>query len=130
VSGNPAGRRKGQRDARTVVLSQLLDVDGEAIVSKLIEQAKAGEPWAVRLVVERILPRLERRLRVEIPAVVDAASVGEAIAAVIDLAADGSLTLEEARGFLMLIEQQRKAVETNDLAVRLELLEQQKGGEY
>ncbi len=30
----------------------------------------------------------------------------------------------------MLIEQQRKAVETNDLAVRLELLEQQKGGEY
>lgn len=123
VSGNPKGRPKGSRDPRTVILAQLLDVDGAAVVGQLIEQAKAGTPWAVRLVIERLLPRHERRVSVDIPAVTDAESVGAAIAAVIDLAADGQLTIEEARGFLGLIEQQRKAIETNDLAVRLELLE-------
>jgi hypothetical protein len=126
VSGNPRGRPKGSRDPRTVILAQLLDADGAAIVASLVDQAKAGSPWAVRLVIERLLPRHERRVSVELPSVTDAASVGDAIAAVIDLAADGQLTIEEARGFLSLIEQQRKAIETNDLAVRLELLEQEK----
>ena len=125
VSGNPRGRPRGTRDPRTVILAELLDGDGAAIVGKLIEQAKAGEPWAVRLVVERILPRHERRVAVELPAVTDAASVGEAIAAVIDLAAEGRLTIEEASGFLRLIEQQRKSIETGELAIRLELLERE-----
>jgi Family of unknown function (DUF5681) len=129
VSGNPRGRPRGARDARTVILGQLLDADGAAIVSRLVEQAKAGEAWAVRLVIERLLPRHERRVSVELPTVTDAASVGGAIAAVIDLAADGQLTIEEARGFLGLIEQQRRSVETSDLAIRLELLESElKGG--
>lgn len=124
VSGNPAGRPKGSRDPRSVILAQLVDVDGAAIVGKLIEQAKAGEPWAVRLVVERILPRFERRVQVELPALSDAASVGAAIAAVIDLAADGQLSIEEAQGFMQLLELQRRSIETTELAIRLELLEQ------
>ena len=130
VSGNPRGRPKGSRDPRTVILAQLVDADGAAIVGKLIEQAKAGEPWAVRLVVERILPRHERRVSVELPPVTDAESVGRAIAAVIDLAADSKLTLDEARAFLGLIEAQRKAIETGDLAIRLELLEAEKGSKW
>ena len=129
VSGNPAGRPKGSRDPRTVILAELLDDDGAKIVRKLIEQAKAGEPWAVRLCTERLLPRHERRVSVDLPKVTDAASVGDAIASVIELAAEGQLTIEEARGFLALIEQQRKAIETNDLAIRLELIEaDMKGG--
>lgn len=106
-----------------MILAKLLDDDGSAVVEQLIEQAKAGTPWAVRLVIERLLPRHERRVSVELPRVTDAPSVGVAISAVIDLAADGQLTIEEARGFLGLIEQQRKAIETSDLAVRLELIE-------
>ena len=130
VSGNPAGRPRGSRDPRTVILAQLVDGDGAAIVSKLIEQAKAGEPWAVRLVVERILPRFERRISVELPAVTDAASVGAAVAMVIDLAAAGELSLEEARGFMTLLEQQRRAIETSELAIRLELLEREGKGKW
>ncbi len=129
VSGNPAGRPRGSRDPRTVILAELLDDDGVKIVRRLIEQAKSGEPWAVRLCIERLLPRHERRVAVEIPRAVDAASVGDAIASVIELASEGQLTIEEARGFLGLLEQQRKAIETNELAVRLEILEgEMKGG--
>jgi hypothetical protein len=111
-----------------VILAQLADGDGAAIVAKLIEQAKAGEPWAVRLIVERVLPRYERRVDVDLPRAETAADVGQAIADVIDLAASGELTLEEARGFMVLLEQQRRGIETSELAVRLELLEQDAKG--
>lgn len=123
ASGNPAGRPRGSVDPRTVILAQLAEGDGAAIVATLIDRAKAGEPWAVRLIVERILPRYERRVDVDLPRAETAADVGQAIADVIDLAASGELTLEEARGFMALLEQQRKAIETSELAVRLELLE-------
>jgi hypothetical protein len=127
VSGNPRGRPKGSRDRRTLLLGELLDGGGEAIVAKLVKLAKAGKPWAVRLVVERIVPRLERRVEVDLPRIEKAEDVAGAVATVIECAAAGSLTLEEARAFLLLIEQQRKAIETQDLAVRLELLEQSAG---
>lgn len=123
VSGNPAGRPRGSRDPRTVVLAQLLDGEGELITRKLIDQAKSGEPWAVRLCIERLLPRHERRISVDLPKVEKAEDVAEAVASVIELTADGQLTIEEARGFLALLDQQRKAIETGELAVRLEVIE-------
>jgi len=125
TSGNPSGRPRGSRDAKTVALAELVDGSGEAIVKKLCESAESGAPWAIRMVIEKILPRMERRVEVELPDVGTAAQVGLAIARVIALAADGSLTIEEARAFLQLLEVQRRAIETSDLAVRLELLEQQ-----
>jgi hypothetical protein len=75
------------------------------------------------MVIEKILPRLERRVDVDIPRVETAGEVAAAVASVIDLAAGGDLTIEEARAFLQLLEVQRRAIETSDLAVRLELLE-------
>lgn len=125
-SGNPRGRPAGRRDARTVILGELLDGDGAAIVGQLVEQAKQGVPWAVRLCIERLLPRHERRVDVDLPRVETAADVGAAVASVIDLAAGGDLTIDEARAFLALLDQQRRAIETHDLAVRLELLEAEK----
>ena len=122
-SGNPSGRPRGSRDRRTVLLGELVDGSGEAIVKKLCASAEAGEPWAVRMVIEKILPRLERRVDVDIPRVETAGEVAAAVASVIDLAAGGDLTIEEARAFLQLLEVQRRAIETSDLAVRLELLE-------
>lgn len=130
-SGNPAGRPKGSRNAATRALAELVDADGAVIVAKLIEQAKAGEPVALRLAVERLLPRLERRVEVEIPRVSAAGDVAGAVADVIALAASGDLTIEEAQAFLRLLEQQRKVIETSDLAVRLQAIEEhQKEGRW
>ena len=45
-SGNPAGRAQGSRNRATVALDALLENDGEAIVKKALDMAKAGDPVA------------------------------------------------------------------------------------
>lgn len=130
VSGNPAGRPRGARDKRTEFLDALLGDDGEAIVAKLVQQARAGKPWALRVAVEKLLPaRRDRRVEVKLPPVDSTESVCGAIAEVIQLAARGELTVDDAGAFLRLIDAQRKAIETNDLRVRIELLEAERKGE-
>ena len=123
-SGNPAGRPSGSRDARTEFLDELLGDDGEVILNKLVEEAKAGRPWAVRLAIERLLPeRAPRRVKLPVGRVDTAGSLTIVVAQVIDLAAAGEITIDEAKAFLSLLEQQRKTIETEDLSKKLELLE-------
>ena len=57
-SGNPKGRPKGIVDKRAE-LRGLLDVHAKAIVEKLIEGAKAGDPISLRLCIERLIPRIK-----------------------------------------------------------------------
>jgi hypothetical protein len=107
-----------------VLLEELVDDDGAVIVRKLLDSARAGEPWAVQLVIGRLLPAGDRRVVVDLPRVEKAGDVAAAVADVVGLAAEGVLTVEEARAFLHLLEFQRRSIETADLAVRMELLEQ------
>lgn len=55
-SGNPAGRPKGIVDKRAE-LRAILEDHAPAIIGKLIELAKSGDPHAIRLCVERLIPR-------------------------------------------------------------------------
>ena len=125
--GNPGGRPKGSRNRVTLLAQELLDGDGETIVAKAIELAKAGEPIALRLCIERILPRRASTVELELPEIRKAEDVAAGCAAVIEAAGSGRITLGEAREFMSLLETQRKAIETHDLAVRIQLLEG-KGG--
>jgi len=101
----------------------LLDGDAEAIVRKAVALAKDGDPVALRLCIERIMPRRERSLSIEMRRIERAHDLVAAVSDVIAAAAAGELTLPEAREFLALLESQRKALETADLAVRIEALE-------
>jgi hypothetical protein len=105
----------------------LLEGDAGNIVEKWIELAKAGKPLAMKLAVERLLPVRAARDRVVelegMPALERAADLPGAVASVIQRAAAGEITLSEAREFMVLIEQARRAIETADLSVRLEALE-------
>ena len=127
MSGNPAGRPKGSLNKSTVLLAELLDGEGALIVRKAIDLAKEGSPLGLRLCFERLVPRRERVVEIDLPKVRKAVDVADAVAVVIAEAAAGNLTLPEAKDFLVLLEQQRKALETTELAVRLELLERAAG---
>jgi Family of unknown function (DUF5681) len=123
-SGNPAGRPKGSRNKATLIAEQLLGGSGEEIVSKAIDMAKAGNPVALRLCIERLVPtRKGNVVEFELPRIEKAQDLAAAAAAVIEAAAQGKLSLAEARDFMHLLELQRSAIETVDLAIRIEVLE-------
>jgi hypothetical protein len=64
-SGNPAGRRPGSRNkAATLAAAALLAGESEALTRKAVELALAGDPTAMRLCIERLLPpRRERTVK-------------------------------------------------------------------
>jgi hypothetical protein len=125
-SGNPAGRRKGSRNRTTELCADLLDGDAEAIMERLIKGARKGDPIALRLCVERLIPvrgSRDRTVTFDLPAIARAADLVGAAAEVLAHAASGAITLSEAKEFLALLDGQRRMIETAELAVRLEALE-------
>jgi len=126
-SGNPKGRKPGSRNAVSVLCSDLLGADAAAIMGVCIVKAKEGDPVALRLCVDRLVSaRAARDRSVVVESLPDMSSARElvtAAAAVIGAAAAGTMSLSEAKDFLALISAQRALIETQDLAVRLEVLE-------
>lgn len=83
ASGNPAGKAKGTRNATTRALEALLEGDGEAITTKCVEMAKAGNHHALKIVMERLLPtRRGRPVEFELPEVNGAADITAAHGAI------------------------------------------------
>ena len=56
-SGNPAGRRVGCRNRTTITAAALLAGEAEALTRKAVEPTLVGDPTALRLCIERILPQ-------------------------------------------------------------------------
>lgn len=109
-SGNPTGRPKGIVDKR-VKLRQLLDVHAEEIIAKLAELAKSGEPNALRLCVERLLPKtkLEDSIYFELPEgkLDDSDNMLKMAHNLIQAVISGQLTIEEACKFSNFLSRQR-----------------------
>jgi hypothetical protein len=124
-SGNPNGRPEGSRNKATLLLDQLADAEAEAIQRQVIQAAKEGDLKAAELILARIWPpRRGRPVRLELPPVRTAAEVSDGMAAVVDAMAAGEVTPEEAATISGVLELRRKALETEDLAIRIERLEQ------
>jgi hypothetical protein len=123
TSGNPSGRARGSTNKATRQARELLNGSGDEIMLKAIELAKAGEPVALRLCIDRLMPRRALPVELELPEIRKASDVAEACQAVVAAAASGQITLADAREFMALLEVQRRAIETEDLAFRIEVLE-------
>jgi hypothetical protein len=129
VSGNPAGRPKGARNRVTELCADLLGDDAEQIMKECIKRAKKGDAVALRLCVERLVPiRAARDRSIVVEDLPDVRQAGDLVAAaalVISRAASGEMSLSEAKEFMALLQVERALIETQDLAVRLEVLEGQ-----
>ena len=67
-SGNPAGRPPGARNHATLAAEVLLEGEAEALTRRAIECALEGDVTALRLCLERVLPRRKSRaLTFELP---------------------------------------------------------------
>jgi hypothetical protein len=77
-SGNPAGRRPGSRNkAVTLAAAALLAGESEALTRKAVEPALAGDPTAMRLFIERLLPPCrERTVKFTLPPIESVSDIG------------------------------------------------------
>jgi Family of unknown function (DUF5681) len=112
-SGNPRGRPVGSRNRKTLAAAVLLDGESEALTRKAVELALAGDPTALRLCIERILPPCrERAVRFELPPIENAADVSVAMNAVTAALARGIITPGEAERIANVVETFARAIDT------------------
>jgi hypothetical protein len=124
ASGNPGGRPKGARNRATKAAQDLLDGASGELVAALIEKARAGHPVALKLCIERIVPRAGHAVEIDLPAVRKAGDIATAVASVIEGCARGELTIEEADRIMSMLDRHRAALATDELLLRVAALEE------
>ncbi len=121
--GNP-GKPKGARSRATLAAEALLDGEAEKLTRVAIDKALDGDPVALRLCLERLVPpRKDRLLTFDLPPIGGAKDHPAVLASVLEAVAGGDLTPSEGQAFAALMEQHRRAIETAEIVGRLEALE-------
>lgn len=125
-SGNPAGRPKGSRNRATVALEKILEGDAESILRKAVEMAQEGDPTALRLCLDRVLPpRKDRPITFDLPPIETTDDLPRATGAIVAAVAAGELTPGEAAEISKTLDVHVRALEATDLHRRLAALEAQ-----
>jgi hypothetical protein len=123
-SGNLGGRRAGCRNKATVAAAALLEGEAESLTRKAVELAMVGEPTAMRLCLERILPVCrDRTVKFALPPIESASDIAAAMKAVTSALADGAITPGEAATIAAVVDTFVRAIETSDFDRRLKELE-------
>ena len=118
--GNP-GRPFGARNKATLAALALLEGEAEALTRRCVELALAGDTTALRLCLERLLPK-SRAVRLQLP-LRTLSDLDVASDVVSGALADGTVVLDEVAVLTGLIEARRRLIETTELERRLENLE-------
>ncbi len=122
-SGNPGGRRQGSRNKATLAAAALLAGESQALTCKAVKMALAGDPTAMRLCMERVLPPCrERAVKFSLPPIEgilngerDGPSPREvslAMNAVTSALAQGEITPGEAETIAGVVDTFVRAIET------------------
>lgn len=123
-SGNPGGKQPGTLNKKTMLAIALLEADLESITRIVIAAAKGGDMQAARFIVERMVPPMrERPITVDLPIIDTTAGVGAAQQAILDAVTRGELLPSEGTTLAGIVEQRRKAIETEELELRIAALE-------
>ena len=124
MSGNPAGRPKGARNRATRLAEAMLEGEAAALVRQAIDLAMGGDIAALRLCVERLIPRrAERTIEFEMPLVSKPKDAAAALDRIMEGVGSGKLTPGEARSLVSLIEAALKGIDIIDHERRLTALE-------
>lgn len=120
ISGNPAGRPK----SATVELRQALAKHGNAVVSKVVEAALAGDIAACRLVLDRLSPALKASAATVTFDIGDG-SLADKSASILSATSQGKLPPDVACMLIGAIANHGRLIELANLEERLKVLEVQ-----
>jgi Family of unknown function (DUF5681) len=111
-SGNPAGRLPGSLNKKTIALEEAFAEGAQEVVADVITRAKNGDEAAVRLCVDRMLPRKrDRAVAIELPVIKTSEDAELALTVVTDELAAGHLTIGEASALVALIDRMLRVAE-------------------
>jgi hypothetical protein len=124
-SGNPAGRPRGSRNKKTLMLEALLDDESEALMRRVIGLAKMGDDVAMRLVFARMLPpRRERPVPLPLPRIEGEADARRASADVIEALSAGEISPKEAEHVLRAIAGAAMVMQSSEMGERMKWLQE------
>lgn len=103
-----------------MTLREKLLPHADQLIKMVTTYAKSGDMAAMKIVMDRIIPPLkEEPIHVTIPKIESAADCTQAQAAVVNAVAAGEMLPSEGQAMSNLIEAQRRAFETTELAQQL-----------
>ena len=121
VSGNPAGKPRGVRNATTMAAETLLAGEAERLTRKAIEMALDGDVVALRICLDKILPaRKDRAVTFPLPPVGTPRDAADLMAAVIAAVGAGRVTPGEGAEVSKMMDafvKAYQAAELNDQSV-------------
>jgi hypothetical protein len=124
-SGNPAGRPRGSRNKKTLMLEALLDEESETLMRRVIGLAKMGDDDAMRLVFARMLPpRRDRPVPLALPRIESEADARRASGDVMEALATGEITPQEAEQVLRVVAGAAMVMQSSDMGERIRWLQE------
>ncbi len=118
-SGNPTGRPRGARNRSTLAAAALLDGEAEKLTRKAVDLALDGDVGALRLCLERILPRRQDApvvLAVDVERIRTPADAAAVAAAALEAVAAGELTPREGLAVARVAETCRRTLDAGGSA--------------
>jgi hypothetical protein len=120
-SGNPEGRPKGTLNKRSQ-LGKLLEPYAEQLVTKAIELALNGDANALRLCMERLIPKVRSEaIEINLPEIdpLNPEILVEVGARILKAVANQEITPEQGKALSELLEAQRKNIEIFHIETRI-----------
>ncbi|MFO9416548.1 DUF5681 domain-containing protein [Legionella pneumophila serogroup 1] len=103
-SGNPTGRPKGSRNIQTQLI-KLLEPHAEQLINKMVEKALEGEPNALKLCIERLLPKAKHKaIESDLP-ILEEDNYMETIESILQEMLQGNIASDEGKKIIELIEE-------------------------
>lgn len=123
------GRRPGRSQSELV--RQIIEPHREELINRALELTKSTDPFAaanaLRICLERLAPVPKQESeKIEVPGLAEAEGFAAKCEAVIQAVSRGEISAEAGERVLRLLDVYRRAIEHDDLAKRLEALENSK----
>jgi hypothetical protein len=124
VSGNPAGKKPGTRNRKTVLMEALRDGEDITVARVVIDKALAGDAVAARFCFGLLSPKPRGRpIALDLPEDARAGDVVAAFDATLAAMACGDITPDEALIITRVLDGRRRALETLALERRSDAAE-------
>ena len=119
--GNRAsrGRRKGSRNRLTAAMERLAEKHGADVYETMVAVAMQGDVGAAQLVLRPYLARVGKAKPVKLPKIKTAADVVAALAEITAAVGRGDMTVAEGRELAALVDLNREAIKTSELAAEV-----------